>query len=328
MNIEGSRAGGCTYCHTSGTGSSTPGEDTASGVDVYKNGTLHHTAGVDKNRYGDPVNGGCELCHGNPITFGGDTLALRNCEQCHGYESLHNIQADSPNADNIGTIVVGEEDYGYGHVGRDAGATDSDCWGCHGFGFNAASAPAAGPVTPHLSNSNEQVIFAGKDTTIILSGSSLTNYSGTTELTSFFTLSSQDFSIHIDLVPEQINISSATLIIPGTTTPGNYKLWAVKGNKAGMWTYSNPLSIIIKEPMVIESQTMTVNCGIGSGEVTIIGSGFGIAPPEGSELYMNVMQNNVKLEIVIWTDTKIIATGGFFDGSEITVNGLLDSATK
>ena len=80
--------------------------------------------------------------------------------------------------------------------------------------------------------------------------------------------------------------------------------------------------------MVIESQTMTVNCGIGSGEVTIIGSGFGIAPPEGSELYMNVMQNNVKLDIVIWTDTKIIATGGFFDGSEITVNGLFDSATK
>ena len=43
------------------------------------------------------------------------------CEKCHGPESLHNIQADSPNANNLGSVVVGGEDAGYGHVGRDAG---------------------------------------------------------------------------------------------------------------------------------------------------------------------------------------------------------------
>ena len=318
LNSEGNGAGACDYCHSSGTGTYySPGVDTDTGILVYNSGLTHHASGVYRTRTGAINSNNCSLCHGD----GHVVSNIRNCEQCHGYESLHNIQADS-NGDG----VIFEEDNGYGHIGTGFSGPGRDCWGCHGFDFKAASAPAAGPVTPHLSDSNEHVIFAGTDTTITLGGSSLTNYSGTTELTSFFTLSSRDGSINIGLSPEQINISSATLIIPGTAPAGNYKLWAVKGI-GGIWTYSNPLSIIIKEPMVIESQTMAVNCGIGSGEVIIIGSGFGIAPPEGSELYMNVMQSNVKLDIVIWYDTIILATGAL-DGTEITVNGLFDSATK
>jgi hypothetical protein len=328
MSIEGNRAGSCFYCHTSGTGSSTPKIDTESGVAVYNNRTLHHSAGVYQDRYGNEVNGGCMLCHGNPINFDGDALALRNCEQCHGLESLHNIQADSPNTDNLGTIVVGGEDYGYGHVGIDAGPGDSDCWGCHGFGFNTSSAPAAGPITPSLRYSDKQVIVTGTDTTITLSGSSLTNYSGITKLESIFTLTSQDGS-DIVLTPEQINNSSAELTIPGTTPVGNYKLRAAKmGNDVFTWTTSNPVSISIKEPLIIESQTMSASCGECSGELTITGSGFGDAPHTVAEIYINVMQNNVQLNIEIWSDTLITATGAVCDGSEITVNGLFGSATK
>jgi hypothetical protein len=328
MNIEGNRAGGCVYCHTSGTGSSyLPGTDSETGIDVYNSGTLHHTAGVDENRYGDPVNGGCELCHGNPITLGGDTLALRNCEQCHGYESLHNIQADSPNTANLGEIVVGGEDYGYGHIGIDAGKNNSDCWGCHGFGFNATAAPATGPVTPTLSGSNKQVIVTGTNTRITLNGSSLTNYSETTKYESIFTLTSQDGSITV-LTPEQITNRSAILFIPGLQLPaGNYQLRAVKGSGA-TWVWSNPVSISIKEPLVIESQTMEASCGECSGELTVRGSGFGIAPPEGSGEFINVTQNGIPLDITTWNDWSIKATGAVCDGSEITVNGLFGSATK
>jgi hypothetical protein len=330
INIEGNRAGGCVYCHSSGTGGTPwdyiPGEDIESGVAVYKNGTLHHTAGVDKDRYGNEVNGGCELCHGNPIYTGGDTLALRNCEQCHGLESLHNIQADSPNAANLGEIVVGGEDYGYGHIGIDngKGIGNSDCWGCHGFGFNASSAPGAGPITPSLSNSDKQVILTGTDTTITLSGSSLTNTSGDTEYKSIFTLTSQDGSVK-GLTPEQIESSSATLTIPGTTLAGNYKLRAAKmGGNVFTWITSNPVSISIKEPLIIESQTMSASCGECSGEVTITGSGFG---NEADPILLQVIGDNIiKLNIISWTDTKITATEADCDGSEITINGF--SATN
>jgi hypothetical protein len=77
-------------------------------------------------------------CH--ELSSTGD-YKIRDCERCHGPDSLHNIQVDSTNADNIGTIVIGGEDAGYGHVGRDAGPGDSDCWGCHGF----SSAPLPDP---------------------------------------------------------------------------------------------------------------------------------------------------------------------------------------
>jgi hypothetical protein len=379
QNIEGSRAGSCTYCHSSGTGSNDPGTE-GSGVEVYRNGTLHHTAGVHQDRHRNSVNGGCEFCHGNPVNYGGDALALRNCQECHGLESLHNIQADSNGDDEI---VVNGEDYGYGHVGiddptkrrtctddglvctTDADCTlpsddscqnyggpmswclvssavctsdadcpdiinavcvdsrESDCYGCHGFGFTtSAAAPGSGPVTPYLNNSDKQVILTGTDTTISLSGSSLTNISGTTLFEALFTLTAQDGS-RIVLTPEQINNSSATLIIPGDTPAGNYKLRAAKGSGI-TWTLSNPLSISIKEPLIIESQTMSASCGECSGEMTITGSGFG---NEADPILLQVIGDNIiKLNIVSWTDTKITATEADCDGSEITINGF--SATN
>jgi hypothetical protein len=325
QNIEGYRAGSCNYCHSTGTGTSAPGEDTASGVYVYKNETLHHTSGVFKNRVGDYINGGCELCHGEPETYNGDALMLRNCQQCHGFESLHNIQADSPNPDNLGEIVIGGEDYGYGHVGIDDPEGDSDCWGCHGFTFPAASsAPESGPTNPYLSESDKQVIPAGTDTTITLSGSGLTNTAGTTEFVSTFLLTAEDGTA-VELTPEQINAFSSTLIIPGTTAPGNYLLTAVKGNGAAR---SNPKPLSVIPKIIIQSSTISSSCGGCSGELTLTGSGFGDTPPAGAESYINVMQNNVPLNITSWSDTLISATGAVCDGSEITVNGLFGSATK
>ncbi len=326
LNSEGNGAGACNYCHSTGTGSTdVTGIDSATGVSVYSSRETHHSTGIMYTRTGAINNNSCNMCHG---TF--STLNIRNCEQCHGLESLHSIQADSTATLNIGDIVVGEEDYGFGHIGANNPGAGSDCWGCHGF-YMEADDVSIGATTPTINDSTKKVIIAETDTSITLSGSSFTNFSGTTEFKSVFLLTSQDGSPNFILTPEQIENSSATLIIPGTTLAGNYKLRAVKG-KGYRWVMSNPVSISIKEPLVIDSHTnLTPSCGsidCTDELLTITGSGFGDSPPAGTELYINVMQNNVPLNITTWTDTLITATGAVCDGSEITVNGLFGSATK
>jgi hypothetical protein len=318
LNSEGNGSGACNYCHTSGTNSTEPGTDNATGILVYNNGTTHHTSGVFRTRTGAINTNNCSLCHGT----GMDILNIRNCEQCHGMESLHNIQADSTAPDNIGTIVVGQEDYGFGHIGADNPGAGSDCWGCHGFGMSAA--PAAGPITPYISYSTKELIIAGTDTGIIVVGSSFTNSSGTTEFVSTFNLTSKDGTV-VELTPKWIFAAISKINIPGTTVPGNYLLTAVKDNGAAI---SNPLPISIKAPVIIGSQIISSSCGDCTGKLTVTGSGFGDQPPAGAEIYINVMQNSVPLNITTWSDTLITTTGAACDGSEITVNGLFGSATK
>ena len=324
LNSYGFGAGSCTYCHDADVDPSL-----GDPIVIFDSHDTHHHAGWN-GLAGDADSSRCRWCHTDDFVDG-DRMAnfngqIRACEKCHGPDSLHNIQADSLNPNNIGTIVVGGEDAGYGHVGRDAGPGDSDCWGCHGFG--SASAPVTGPTTPYLSDSNKKVIVTGTDTTITLNGSSLTNYSGTTKFESNFILTPQDGSVTL-LAPEHITSNSATLIIPGNSPAGNYKLRATKmGKDIFTWTTSNPVSISIKEPIAIESKTVRASCGDCEGTVLLEGHGFGDTPPAGTETYINVMQNNVPLNITSWTDTLITATGAVCDGSEITVNGLFGSATK
>jgi hypothetical protein len=243
---------------------------------------------------------------------------------CHGPDSLHNIQAESGNG---GGVVVGGELAGYGHVGRDAGPGDSDCWGCHGFDLTpGAAVPALGPTTPYLSGSDKQSIVAGKMNVITLTGESLTNKFEDTEYKSVFTLTAQDGSVEV-LKWAWVENSEATVLILEDKPAGNYKLRAVKG-KGYTWSSSNPVSISIKDPIVIGYKAVEASCGECSGELTIFGSGFGDKPPAGTEEYINVMQNNVPLNITDWGDRVIKATGAACDGSEITVNGLFGSATK
>jgi hypothetical protein len=333
LNSYGFGAGSCTYCHDADVDPSL-----GDPIVIFDNHDTHHHAGWD-GLAGDEDASRCRWCHtydfvdwDRMANFNGQ---IRACKKCHGPDSLHNIQADSPNPNNIGTLVVGGEDAGYGHVGRDAGPGDSDCWGCHGFGTGSASAPVTGPTTPYLSDSNKQVIVTGTDSTITLSGSSLTNYSGTTKFESIFTLTPQDGSC-IVLTSEQITNSTATLIIPGTTPAGNYKLRATKmGEDIFTWTSSNPVTISIKPPISIASTTISVSCGtVCAGDLatlTVTGSGFGDSPQAGAEEYLNVIQNGTILTIVSWTDTRIEATGGLCEDGfpvETTVNGLFGSETK
>ncbi len=134
---------------------------------IRNNADLHHAT-----TYAWDGSLDCLVCHDIR-----DPLSIRVCERCHGPDSLHNIQADSPRASNLGTIVVGGEDAGYGHVGRDAGPGDSDCWGCHGFA--SASAPRAGPIIPTVYYTDVASIRAGSDAMVTLTGASFVNTMGT-----------------------------------------------------------------------------------------------------------------------------------------------------
>jgi hypothetical protein len=112
LNSRGNGAGACDYCHD---------DDGLSPPLILTNLELHHGTGLAS----DETN--CGMCHDPTVPF---SYQFRICQECHGADSLHNIQVDS-NGDGI--VGIGTEDAGYGHVGRDAGPGDSDCWGCHGF---------------------------------------------------------------------------------------------------------------------------------------------------------------------------------------------------
>jgi hypothetical protein len=228
----------------------------------------------------------------------------------NGFESLHNIQADS---DASGDIVVGGELPGYGHIGADNPGAGSDCWGCHGF--SAASAPGSGPLTPNISSSDVMVITAGKDTAVTLTGLAFTNLVGTFQWTSEVALTAADGS-SVTLTPDSITQESLTVTIPGTTAPGNYTLQAVKGEYAS----SNPVVVSVKPEVVITG----VDCSKCLGTITITGSGFS-EKPAGTDEYISVTEGGRALDVISWTDTQIKASGTRCRGT-VTVDALFGSA--
>ncbi len=138
--------GNCIFCHKEGLH-----EGDSGSVFILDNASNHHNTGLH-----DKKGTKCGWCHDDytvrPDSITTSAYSIRTCEGCHGPDSLHNIQADS-NGD--GVITPGGELAGYGHIGRDAGPDDSDCWGCHGFMVSAAAMTqsagesAAAAVDPH-----------------------------------------------------------------------------------------------------------------------------------------------------------------------------------
>jgi hypothetical protein len=178
-----------------------------------------------------------------------------------------------------------------------------------------ASAPGSGPVTPYISSSDTLVITAGTDTAVNLTGTAFTNLVGNFQWTSDVLLTAADDSSVI-LTPDSITQRQLTVTIPGTTTPGNYTLQAVKDEN----TASNPVALSIKPEVLI------TDFSCSQGIITITGSGFGDAPPEGAEGYINVVVDGVPVEITSWTDTEITASVSDCSGT-VTVNALHGSDT-
>jgi hypothetical protein len=310
-NSLGTGAGGCNYCHDAG-------DDNSTGdvIAVVNNLDAHHNTGVFLSPTGVVNQDACLWCH--PITGN----AMRTCEGCHGYESLHNIQVDSdtgcvydPSNPAACNIVVGGEAAGYGHVGRDNGAGDSDCWGCHGNYIPGAVAAGSGPVVPYISSVDVTDVTGGIDTPITLKGTAFTNMIFDFQWVSDVQLTAADGSSVI-LTPDSISENSLTVTIPGTTPVGKHSVQAVKGDLAK----SNPVAITVKPDVKIT--------GIECTDTTLVitGTGFGDTPPDGAEVYLNAKVGGMTAEIISWTDTEIVAAVPFCSDA-VTVNALFGSPT-
>lgn len=296
----GGEEGTCDYCHA-------PGLDTASGVNVHDNHDTHHHVGIQYFADGSRLGDRCSWCHQEGRPGRGDPgTEIRTCENCHGYASLHNIQADSDDpADGI--EVLGEA-YGYGHIGIDDPAGDSDCWGCHGFSTSAD--PQIGSGVPSISNVVPASITAGTPTQVTVTGAAL--ISTVPIATSDVRLTAADGS-SVTITPDSIIGDVLTVTI--NAAAGSYTLQAVKDGEA-----SNAVGISITPQVVI------TDASCNDGIITITGSGFGDAPPEGSEEYLNVVVDGVPAEIISWTDTEITVSVSDCNGT-VTVNALYGSDT-
>jgi hypothetical protein len=298
LNNRNNGAGACNYCHD---------DDGLVPPTILTNRSLHHGTGLTG------VPGACDWCHDFSAP---DEFKIRTCEECHGPDSLHNIQADS---DGDGNIIVGGELAGYGHVGRDAGAGDSDCWGCHGFAA-AAMAPGTGAIIPTVYAADRAVVDAGADSAVMLSGAAFTNITGADEYVSDVGLSAADGSAVI-LTADAVDQGSLSVTIPGDTAPGNYQLRAVKSDAAGD-VASNPAVVTVKPQVQIAKVARA-----GDGEVTISGSGFGgYAAGSGTSVTGTVRRGKktktVEAEIVSWDDTAIRADFGGASPDAVTVNSV------
>ena len=125
LNVYGNGAGACDYCHDF------DGDPDPATRLIWANRDTHHNTGVFLTETGATNQDTCTWCHNVTLP---EEYAIRVCEGCHGYESLHNIAADTDSAPicfwdpanpTECEVVVGGEDPGYSHVGN-----DSDCWGC------------------------------------------------------------------------------------------------------------------------------------------------------------------------------------------------------
>jgi hypothetical protein len=303
----GADVGTCDYCHA-------PGLDIASGVQVHDNHDTHHHSAFYYYDDGSRESW-CNWCHlgGRPGQEppGMEDYAIRTCENCHGYESLHNIQVDSdtmcvydPNNPGDCNIEVGNEAPGYGHVGADDPGGDSDCWGCHGF--STASAPGAGVIIPTLVASTATSVTAGVATEVTLNGCAFTNDA----FTSVVEITGEGTSI--DITPATISVGLLTATIPALDA-GAYEM---RVKKEGV--VSNPIAISSIPGVVITG----VACA--DGVLTINGSGFGDTPPAGAGQYINVKLGEEVAETLTWNNTQITVAGC---ADAVTVNSLYGSAS-
>jgi hypothetical protein len=298
--------GFCNFCHDAGQVTDSQfTDDYPPPIDVFSNGTTHHSTGLVSAPFTDKGEAECSLCH--------DVLApaeIRRCESCHGFQSLHNIQVDSP-AVPTGTIDPGTEDPWWGHIG-----SNNDCNGCHGF--SAANAPGAGPIIPDVGLLSSYDIVAGTGTSITIYGNAFTNEIMGNLVTSNVELTTADGSTTV-LTPDSISESSMEVTIPGTLATGNYTLRAVKGSSR-----SNA-SVIAVIPGVTITDT---SCSKKKGVLTINGSGFD-TKPEGTDADINVEVNGKVVDLISWSDTQIKASiSSCSKSSTIIVNALYGSATS
>lgn len=275
--------GSCVFCHNTGL-------DTVSNLLVLTNAETHHSTGFGS----DPTK--CSWCHDFSMPR---QYYIRKCEECHGPDSLHNIQVDSDNPDNPGEVVPGMENAYWGHIGN-----NDDCFGCHGFTAMSAAAPYSGPVIPDLVSLDVLKVTEGSGAVVTASGGGFVNTidnAGTPiVLTSNVTLTGPDGKA-IELAPTSITENSLTVTLPADMAAGNYLFRVVKADKT-----SNPINLSVVPAMVNN------NIVCRGTSVTVKGKGFSeFVDAVGSGTSMTAYdraRNVIDCSVRTWTDKKITAS--------------------
>ena len=289
----GGEEGTCDFCHA-------PGIDTDTGTIVYNQHDTHHHAG-------GTTFGECNWCHqdGRPGN-GPPETEIRTCENCHGYASLHNIQADSD--DPADGIEVGGEAYGYGHIGIDNPGVESDCWGCHAF--TTADAVSMGSGVPSISIAAPASITAGTPTQVTVTGAALV--STVPVAISDVRLTAADGSV-TTITPDSITGDVLTVTI--NAAAGSYSLQAVKDGEA-----SNSVAFSVMPQVAITD----MDCSKCLSTMTITGSGFAVKPA-GTDEDISVTEDGRPLNVIDWSDTEITVSGTRCRG-DVVVNGVYGSS--
>lgn len=293
--------GGCAVCHQQ--------DLTATPRMILGNADTHHGTGLGwpTSQTGLPkAVGNCNWCHGptGPTTF----LDIRICEQCHGINSLHSIQVDTPNAANIGSVVPGKEDAGYGHIGA-----NSDCTGCHGPNSRALSS-AAPTTVPAISSISAQVLNTNVAGTLTIQGQSLVS-ADTAGNVSKPVVAVTNGTISLTIDPVSVTDTEVKVAVPALGT-GNYELRLVKGSMT-----SNPVKIVVVPQAFIKSAV------VSGSTLTITGVGLGSAPPVDyvSGIGVYVGPNQVPAKLISWSDTKAVVACSVKPGDPVLVKTLNNS---
>ncbi|GAB4264279.1 MAG: IPT/TIG domain-containing protein [Deferrisomatales bacterium] len=287
-NARGTQQGNCNYCHDSGVVTDPAFVGPFGPVDpVVTNSTSHHSTGFGAD------NSKCFWCH--DFTRPEDEW-IRVCENCHSIPTLHNIQADSPNADNPGMIVPGQEDLGWGHIGN-----NWDCEGCHGFTAGGASvAPASGPTIPSIGGVSQGMLPAGEEATLVINGDSFMSDNGFMMFSPVVQLECtlRDGQQHmLTLDPASAQADAIEVVVPALE-PGVCKISVDKNG-----TLSNTVAVPVVPPVKVLSARLGSN-----NLITIAGKNFGAEAyfaENGSGLGVTV--NGVECDLLYWTEDIIVA---------------------
>lgn len=280
--------GNCTYCHAPGSVTDPAFLGPFGPVpNVLSNEGTHHSTGfgvqADK----------CFWCHGLPPVAGAQKI--RKCQNCHSVATLHNIQADSPAAGNLGSIVPGAENLGWGHVGN-----NWDCNGCHGFTATAAADQiVSGSILPSLSGLSKSSVTKGVATAITVRGESFLNTMvspfGKFDFTGQIQVTDSN-GVAQTLVPTAVTASSIDFVMPADLAAGSYSVQILKATKL-----SNALTINV----VPETRIISASCA--NNTLTVQGTGFGKTPPAVVEL--GAFMNGKQAKVTSWADDRVVATG-------------------
>ncbi|RII29651.1 MAG: hypothetical protein CXR30_10015 [Geobacter sp.] len=289
---------GCAACHQPDATAVDPITNTTRAI--YSNADTHHgtligfTGGIGK----------CTWCH----NFDQPGLAIRQCEACHGVKSLHNVQRPSSTAD----IVPGSEAAGYGHIGN-----NWDCAGCHVSWYGNASTSPATAIIPAIKGQSAYTLAAGKEIALTITGVSFVNVGGN-GVTYNPSVSISNATTSITLTPASFTDSEIQVLVPALQA-GSYDLRVTKEG-----VKSNLAKLVVIPELAVKTAILS-----SKNTVTVVGTGFGAAPPADYTSGLGVSVGEVQCKILSWSDTKVVASNAAVQvGAMVTVKALNGSVSK